>query len=206
MRRKKFLVAFLALGVVSSTSGQQGASPPPDPADNGPSLETTLQFIQNKLGEQGAVGYYYEIHHPHSKYKVFKSVWLTDISSDAASCQLNFRWHQTEVRPSIDDQIKDITVSSSLQLVQSLEVMTAEHYQMAESVYGNPSQPAKVSSPAFVLVTRVKPKLPDLQTHYPWTDFYFNDESVANRVAKAMTHAVDLCGGGKTVPDEKEPF
>jgi hypothetical protein len=30
---------------------------------------------------------------------------------------------------------------------------------------------------------------------------YFSDEEIANRVAKAMLHAVELCGGGS-----KDPF
>jgi hypothetical protein len=30
---------------------------------------------------------------------------------------------------------------------------------------------------------------------------YFADEDTANRVAKAMIHAVELCGGG-----DKDPF
>jgi hypothetical protein len=33
------------------------------------------------------------------------------------------------------------------------------------------------------------------------TGFYFLDEDVANRIAKAMVHAVELCGGGN-----KDPF
>jgi hypothetical protein len=33
------------------------------------------------------------------------------------------------------------------------------------------------------------------------TVFTFGDEEIAGRVAKAFTHAVDLCGSGK-----KEPF
>jgi hypothetical protein len=31
--------------------------------------------------------------------------------------------------------------------------------------------------------------------------FYFADEEMANRVAKALVHAVELCGGGN-----KDPF
>jgi hypothetical protein len=31
-------------------------------------------------------------------------------------------------------------------------------------------------------------------------EFYLFDETMANRVAQAMVHAVELCGGGKDEP------
>jgi hypothetical protein len=175
------------------------------PIDNGPSLKDTMQFILDKLGEQGIVSYKYEISKRH-RYKLFKSVWLSDISVNAAVCRLDFRWHQTVMWPSIDDQVQDLTITFPLQGVRSIDAMTAERYQMTEDAYGDPSKPAKVDSPVFVLVLRVKPEPPSLQTHNEYTDFFFKDESVANRVAKAMAHAVDLCGGGKKIPETKDPF
>jgi len=37
------------------------------------------------------------------------------------------------------------------------------------------------------------------------TKLVFRDEDMAKRVAKALVHAVELCGGGKD-KEEKEPF
>jgi hypothetical protein len=37
--------------------------------------------------------------------------------------------------------------------------------------------------------------------HHTFNTFYFLDEDLANRVAKAFVHAVELCGGGS-----KDPF
>jgi hypothetical protein len=37
---------------------------------------------------------------------------------------------------------------------------------------------------------------------FPFLLFEFRDEQLANRVAKAMVHAVELCGGG----GKSEPF
>lgn len=46
----------------------------------------------------------------------------------------------------------------------------------------------KVDPPVFVLLVRGPDK--------KGSDFFFFDEKMANRVAKAMMHAVELCGGG----------
>ena len=53
-------------------------------------------------------------------------------------------------------------------------------------------------------VTATRPQITVLAVHFDhhktyW--LYFIDSSIADRVAKAMTHAVELCGGGN-----KEPF
>jgi hypothetical protein len=57
---------------------------------------------------------------------------------------------------------------------------------------------------AGILVTSSVPPATVLKVQFPHGDFnafFFTDADLADRVAKAMTHAIELCGGGN-----KEPF
>ncbi|MGD0144829.1 MAG: hypothetical protein ABSC92_16885, partial [Rhizomicrobium sp.] len=60
---------------------------------------------------------------------------------------------------------------------------------------GHPTWTTQVNPPVFV-VSLYK------TTGSPEFSFDFRDEDTANRVAKAFSHAVELCGGGHNV----EPF
>lgn len=57
--RPAILALILATASVVSIDAQQNVPPPPKPPDNGPSLEVTMKFIQDKMNEQGRVGYAY---------------------------------------------------------------------------------------------------------------------------------------------------
>jgi hypothetical protein len=84
----------------------------------------------------------------------------------------------------------------------------------ADASAGHPEWSARVDPSVFVL--RLSTGVMDFETctnqaSGPPTcthgkeaaklEFYFFDESMANRVAQAMVHAVELCGGGN-----KDPF
>ena len=77
--------------------------------------------------------------------------------------------------------------------VQSITIKTGETYTLNRLNRIGISMQAKVLPDLFVLTTRRPNNQEDV--------FMFLDETLANRVAKALIHAVELCGGGN-----KDPF
>jgi hypothetical protein len=58
---------------------------------------------------------------------------------------------------------------------------------------GHPNREPRIDPPLFLVVAR--------RAANQAIGFYFPSEEMANRLAKAMVHAVELCGGGN-----KDPF
>jgi hypothetical protein len=128
-----------------ATALAQDVPPPPKPQDEGPSLEVTMKFLQDKL--PGKVNY------------------------------------------------KDFSVFPNVKLVQEIVVMPAEQlFKKNESNAGHPELSSTVDPPVFALVVKSS-------NGEVFNPFWFDDETLAHRVAKALLHAVELCGGGN-----KEPF
>jgi hypothetical protein len=71
---------------------QQPVAPPPQPADNGPSLAATMQFIQTKLQERGRLSYPIYVHdHADGKDAIHQSSGdLSNIVADPATCRINY--------------------------------------------------------------------------------------------------------------------
>jgi hypothetical protein len=89
--------------------------------------------------------------------------------------------------------IADADVSVSLHDVQDVVVMTAEQsWKLSYLSAGHPTWDARIDPPMFQVVAQ--------KAGNQGNGFYFTDEDIANRVAKAMRHAVELCRGNK------EPF
>jgi hypothetical protein len=184
---------FLTLLLLATTAvAQKSVPPPPKPADSGPSLEVTMKFIQDKLNEQGTFNYVVFIHDDvgGSDWVVRRSSAATNFVADPSTCRVSY--HQKHV---INGKtVGDVDLWFALRYVRSLAVMTIEqNMKIVDTDGGNPSWSYR-AEPTFS-VLRVK------RTDNAGDDFLFHDEDSANRVAKALTHAVELCGGG-----ENEPF
>jgi hypothetical protein len=85
-------------------------------------------------------------------------------------------------------------VSFSFRDVQDLAVMPEEQeFKRAYAADGHPTWEPRVDPPLFLVVAR--------RAANQANGFFFPSEELANRLAKAMLHAVELCGGGS-----KDPF
>jgi len=90
--------------------------------------------------------------------------------------------------------LTDTDVAFSLHDVQDLVVMPAEQdMKRSYAAAGHPTWEPRFDPPMFLVVER--------RAGNQANGFYFADEEMANRVAKALVHAVELCGGGS-----KDPF
>jgi len=233
MKMKYRFTSVLALGFTIAASGQQSAPPTTQPADNGPTLAATLQFLQEKLSEKGRIGWA-EAWSNQSGITRRKFVQLTDVMADPAACTL----FTTETMGTTVDAQKGKTLTSGgkpinpddlhTQVVETdtialkdVEKITIEKMQDVENQSlaeaAHPDITVTVTPPVFFL--KLSASKPVFSIHTSSTKggnppvekdtmskmdgFTFADEDIATRVAKAMTHAMELCGGGVT---KKELF
>ncbi len=195
MKRYLGLLCFAVLAVSAAPAQQKKAvPPPPKPADEGPSLEATMKFIQEKVGEIGTLNYVVYVHDD-----VAGSDWTTrnrteasNVVANASACRISFHW-KTERDGAV---IQDLDTWYSLKSIGDIVVMPIEQAVKAVDIgEGRAGRNYRVDPPLFELQARRT----DIKGS---NDFIFPDEQIANRVAKAMVHAVELCGGGA----KPEPF
>ena len=185
----------LALCLVFSLAGlataQQAVAPPPRPADSGPSLAVTMQYIQDKLNHLGVVNYvgYNHDNIDGSNWTNSFSTETTNVAADPATCRISY--HEKRIKDGDVTSDKDFTFN--LSEIQEVVIMPRDQLlKKVNTRAGHPSWDARIDPPVSMLVVR---KAEDIEWY-----FYFFDEDLANRVAKAVVHAVELCGGGNKSP------
>lgn len=188
------LIAIPCLIAIVGTAAfaQRAVPPPPKPADSGPSLAVTMQFIQEKLIGLGTVNYATYVHDNivGNNWGDQFSVQATNIIADPATCRVTYHWKSTRN----GSVTSDIDAFFSLHDVVDIVVTSLEqNMKQLNTAAGHPSYDVKADPPVFVLEAQRSGNVMNV--------FDFTDEDMANRVAKAMVHAVELCGGGN-----KEPF
>jgi hypothetical protein len=189
MTIKLFDLSILSL-IALMPSWAQDVPPPPKPPE-GPSLEVTMKFIEDKLGSIGPVNYviYGHDNTDGSDWTHKVSTKQTSLRAGMQGCRIDFHfWLKTDEEVTID-QDSGILFKD----VQEVVVKTREQaMKEVDAKNGHPEWSSRVDPPVFVLLAKWR----NGQTY-----FLLNDESLAHRLAKAMVHAVELCGGGS-----KDPF
>jgi hypothetical protein len=227
VKRKYYLASILALGLVTWAWGQQGAPTPAKPAGSGPTLAATMQFIQEKLSEQGQVGWAETINNNGMTQRRIAQV--SDVMADPAACTL----YTTEtidstidlpkgkvLKPGVTvDDLHTHTLETDTTSFKQIEKITVEKMQdITNQVYAEAAHPeisVTVTPPVFFVklwasnavftihtsTTKGKQATVEKDTTSKTNGLGFRDEDTANRVAKAMIHAMELCGGGVTKKD-----
>jgi hypothetical protein len=193
MQILRAFVSALVFTTFFAAFAQTPVPPPPQPADNGPSLAVTMQFIQDKMNEQGKIDYTLYTHDNSNgeDWPVYYiSIEATNAVANPATCRIT--WHKVTTnggKVGIDQDL-----SLDLRDVLTLEVRTSTYEaKMEDTASGHPALDKRQEPPYFAVTARLKGNTE--------TPLFFSSEEMANRVAKAMVHAVELCGGGN-----KEPF
>jgi hypothetical protein len=187
------VVSFCFL-LSASVVAQQAVPPPPQPAADGPSLAVTMKFIQDKMNEQGKINYALYTHDnaKGEDWPVYQiSINVTNVVADPATCRIT--WHKQTTNGGKVGLDHDFSLD--LRNVQTFEVRTSTYEAKVEdTANGNPALDKRQDPPYFAVTAKLKGN-----TESP---LFFSSEEMANRIAKAMVHAVELCGGG----NNKEPF
>jgi hypothetical protein len=147
-----------------------------------------MQFLQAKLNEQGKMNWTTH-YHDSADATNWTYVFIFEVSNavaDAAACKVGYHYKITRDGAVISDE----DASFKLHDVQDLTLTTGDLRQNKnDTAAGHTTWNAKVDPPVFDLIVRGQEKA----EFY----FFFFDEDTANRVTKAMGHAVELCGGSR---------
>lgn len=196
---KSPICALMLFSIALTAAAQTRVPPPPKPgqsaqSQSGPSLEVTMQFISDKLNDIGKVNYVDFMHNTNdgTDSTVNAAHEFTNISASAQACHIGFH-----LRDWLNGTIKqDLDAGFNLKDVEDVVVEPMEKYlSQVDADAGVPN----------MLVTSTSPHLTALLVRRPHNLINFfpiADDTVADRLAKALTHAVELCGGGA----KKEPF
>jgi hypothetical protein len=115
----------------------------------------------------------------------------SNVVADPSRCRISY--HRKE--GSVGNTGTDQNYEFSLREVRQVVVLP---YAQANNEWN-----AKNGHPNNI-TTSTNPPATELSVRRPHGEencFYFTDEALANRLAKAFTHAAELCGGGN-----KDPF
>lgn len=200
---KNILRVMFVLSIASLlgvyTVAQTAVALPPKPADAGPSLEATMKFIQERFNLVGIVTFVMRIQDtsdPDTTYNPMKPAYqVHDLVADPTQCQIAYHmryWSNLGAAPLYDPDRR-----FSLAEVQEVVVEPVEQYQ--NEIFtssGNVTQKVVSSDPPVTVLVIERRNIALAQSDR----FYFSDANLADRLAKAINHAVELCGGNR------EPF
>jgi hypothetical protein len=199
-RLRSLAALCIAFTLCHAAIPQHTVPPPPKPADSGPSLAATMQFIQDQLNGVGVVNFvdYYHDTATGQDWSWQHSIETDHVIADAASCGISFHIREAQngevLQPGYNGAfIQDKDEAIQLRSVGKLIVMTySDQMNQWGSKGGHPSWSHSTSTTIFSLV----PSFPTNSDSANAPFFLFYDQDSADRVAKALTHAVELCGGG----------
>jgi hypothetical protein len=186
------LGAVLAFAMVAAAFAQQSA--PRGPAGSGQSLAAAMQFIQSELNGIGKL--HFTIHITDKEEGNSTSQYIEEISNvvaDPSTCTVRYRWW----RSMHGEVVNDEDVSFSLHNVLGLSMLTPKQYVKhtfeKEKTSADEKQTyfQRFDPPMYMIATR------DAQDNEQ--GFTLADQQKAIRLANAMGHAVELCGG-KNLP------
>jgi len=183
--------------------------------DSGPSLEATMKFIQDKLNGQGEVNWTeimqvtFKSDNTQSNSATAETYHLSDAVADAAACALlvtetrkgemqvhKWSFHDVD-RLVVAPEDGTETLLDAGPGTATLVVIKYEPPPFKLRIVMNPGKTAHFSQTFMDDKGQVMKKNFDLKED----QLYFRDEEEAQRMAKAMVRAVELCGGGN-----KDPF
>jgi len=163
--------------------------------DNGPSLETTMNFLQEKLSAQGAVSWVATTQDTVTGATIEPATLHSEAKSEVVanpqSCKLSFHLKATMGGRTVVDKGSFI----SFKIVDKIEVMTLDNYHNRN--YAKQGHPERVESdkPAVYVVAISFTDVPA-----GGTGWILSEQDMANRIANAMFRAAQLCGGVKGEP------
>ena len=230
MKMKFWFAPILVFGCAITAWGQQSTPPPAKPADSGPTLAATMQFIQEKLTEQGQFGWAETLSNLPG-FTLRFNFNIADVMADPAACTLyttgtldqtmdippgktlkhgvtadDLRTHTVETDTISFKQVEKITVEK-LQDVQNQENAEAAHpdvtVTVTPSIFGVKLWASTAVFSEHTSTAKGKEAPVEKDATKKTEGVVIRDEEMANKVANAMTHAMELCGGGVT---KKELF
>jgi hypothetical protein len=193
--KRTSLFAALILVFVTPLFAQTAVTPPPQTSGStsGPALDVTMKFISDKIGDLGTVNYvvYAKDSKTGQTWQNVNFYTITNVRADATTCYVGY--HSKGVRDSqiVSDQDSGFFLRDVLDVIIEPET---QFFTEQSAAGGNPNVITTATSPTLTALIVRRP-------HNVINSFPMQDAAMADRLAKALNHAIELCGGGT-----KEPF
>ena len=154
----------------------------------GQGLDETLGFIRDKTAQQGPINYAAATRDSADgrSWSNQFSAEASNVIADVPTCHLNFHWHTVVDGKVIFDGEGGIPFGMVNQVV--VTSMDADIGRISAEG-GHPTWTSNVTPAVWVVTTH--------RTSGPSNSLDFRDRDLAERVARAMRHAAELCGGTK---------
>ncbi|MGA2832670.1 MAG: hypothetical protein ABSE55_06320 [Terracidiphilus sp.] len=185
--------ALVALKQAGATEAELKAvmaqsSAPAQPAANGPTLAETMQFIQDKLNDIGKIAFVEFIQDTNNGSTSTETITdeISNVVADQSQCRISYHGKGSQN----GNIYKDTNSDFSLRDVQEIVVKREEQYETEfDAKTGKPNLISTSTSPSITALILRRP-------HGEENSFFFTEADLSDRVARAMQHAVELCGGG----------
>jgi hypothetical protein len=187
--REQQSVTPLPKPAAHSARASHPVAPPPKPTDDGPCLEVTMKFIQDKLSEMGPIAYSVSVRDPGVDMDPNVETWREEYSNvvaDTQGCTISYRQQFSRG----NRQPENFNYSLYFKAVKKIRVQSFEQFKNDLQAKIGSKAEYTIRPPVFIVMVEGG----------PW--FTVDEEELANRFARAINHAVELC-----TPDKKpEPF
>ena len=151
-------------------------------------LDETLNFIRDQIAQQGQVNIEVSNRDPSTGQSWVNQTTQegSNLSVDVDACKINLHW-RTVYNGKVDF---DGDGWIPFRQVDHVTVLSLDDYFAHVNAGNGHSDWTSQASPPMTVVTSVRSDGVE-------NIFYFQDSDLANRVAQAMRHAVELCGATK---------
>jgi hypothetical protein len=152
-----------------------------------------MKFIYDKLSDMGTVSYvlFAQDTKDGQTWSNSNSYTVTNVRADAASCYIGYHGRGMRDGAVVSEQDSGFYLKDVLDVVIEPE---PQYFTEQSAGQGNPNIITNSTNPTLTALIVRRPK--NVLNSFPIVD-----PTLADRLAKAITHAVELCGGGN-----KEPF
>jgi hypothetical protein len=153
----------------------------------GKSLKETLTFIRDRFADQGQVNYTIRLHDSAdgSDWSQAMSGQATNVRFDVGDCTLSYHWNTS----SDGKQIQDFDVTWNFTNGRKVGVVSREEEIRTQAINdGHTTWTAIVSPPVWVVSLT-------FSDHTGVANF--TNKDTAEKFARAVDHAMDLCGASK---------
>jgi len=188
----RILVTIATLVLLRCTFGisaQAPSVPPskPEAPSSSTSLDVTLHFLETQLSANGTTHFVALSQHTAAgttqNYTYTNAI--TNFRANPSTCSIDYHRKST-----LDGQVEvDGDYGFNLKHVKNIVVQPLEQYMTETNArYRHPEDKVTSTTPAITAIIVYRD---DSYEKF----FYVADPALADRLAKALSHAVDLCGG-----------
>jgi hypothetical protein len=202
----------LETSLKNKNGGVSGAAPAPQPStsDSGPPLSETLDWINNTLQNNGGYSVMWRWTNPTPSSDIVSQVTSWSMST-AGSCQVTFKLHFQQLSPSVppSDYTYSLNLSALDPTIQVEDVKMSgppkESTLMSGGQCFNLPLKATDGKRLIQLVSSFYPNgelsagLRNEESSLAILRLNVHDPDIAQRLATALTHAITLCGGKKSL-------